>query len=85
MIEDRMLVEFLVKLKGLGAEQCGDVLGLISDAAAYQDERGNPVEIAKTILEILEPERVGKVVMLPDPCEECGIRHEPGKNTLCWK
>lgn len=61
-LDEAFMIDCISKIKKLGSDQLQDIVGLIQDAWNFADERGNPTEIAKTILEILEPERVGKIV-----------------------
>lgn len=57
MIDERVIVELLKKLPTLRGDQISDVLLLINDAWKGDDAE----EIAKTLLEIVEPERIGRI------------------------
>ena len=61
MIDDKAMVEFLTKLKKVRGDQFASIKELIWDAWSCDGVDGNPDEIAKTILEIIEPERIGKL------------------------
>lgn len=63
MLNEKFLVEFLRKLEGLRGDQFEDVHDLIHLAWKCKDdsEEGNKEQIAKTLLEVMEPERIGKV------------------------
>lgn len=64
MIDDKAMTEFITKLKKIRGDQFTEIVGLINEAWRFNDERGNPEEITKTILEIVEPERIGRVRFL---------------------
>jgi len=65
MIDEKNLVEFCTKLQGAwkkNNDSAYDVIGLLDDILDKQADQKFIEETVKTILEIVEPERVGKVV-----------------------
>lgn len=88
MLNEDVVVEMLLKLREAWKEhpQAGyDIIELLADLLCDEVKPEDIQGTAGTILEILEPTRLGKVVWLPGACDECGMRHEPGENSQCWK
>jgi hypothetical protein len=81
-----VLIDVLQKLKTAVGERrfsIADMVELLVDACYGREEHGDIPEIAETILEILEPDRIGHVrwvdETLPEDrighqCKECGRR-----------
>lgn len=74
MLDEKMVAEFVEKLRARAEEDpsvARDVLEVLG--ASYGTDRKEPVgEIAKTLCELLEPERVGGILWVN--CKICGGR-----------
>lgn len=74
MLDEKMVAEFVEKLRAMAEEDpdaARDVLEVLG--ASYGSDKKEPVEeIAKTLCEILEPERLGGIVWVN--CDICGKR-----------
>jgi hypothetical protein len=86
MLDEKVVVELIEKLRALfekDANGAADVLDVLR--ASYLEDKGEPVEeIAKTICEILEPERIGGINWLA--CRGCQARlntEEDRERGLC--
>lgn len=79
MLDEKVVVELIEKLRALfenDANGAADVLDVLR--ASYLEDKGEPVEeIAKTICEILEPERIGGIKWLN--CRGCPARLMTGE------
>lgn len=74
MLDEKMVAELIVKLRATAeedADSASDVLDVL--CASYREDRNEPAEeIAKTVCELLEPERVGGINWLT--CKLCPKR-----------
>lgn len=74
MLDEKMVAEFVEKLRTRAEadpDVARDVLEVLG--ASYGTDRKEPVaEIAKTLCELLEPERLGGILWVN--CELCGKR-----------
>ena len=84
MIDEIDLAALLKRLRSRVGQDYAvmqDVLTLVADACiAPEGQKSDAIEIAKTILEIAYPERVGKVLLMHLVCTLCGDRLEAGSD-----
>lgn len=77
-LDEKQVALFIEKLRKLDLDASVDVIDVI--LASFRSDRKEPAaEIAKTLCEILEPERIGGLKFLT--CWKCGARLENGQTS----
>lgn len=81
MIDEKQIAEFLRKWRQSvelrGVEVHHDVMQVLEAAVTGPDQYEPTVEIAKTLCELIEPERLGQVICMRcrRPVFECGCEN----------
>lgn len=76
LLDEKQIAQFVEKFRAIGLKDpsmAQDVIEVLQ-ASFQQDVKENPFEIARTICEILEPERLGGIVWLT--CKLCKSKLE---------
>lgn len=74
MLDEKQIAQFIEKFRAIGLKDpsmAKDVIEVLQ-ASFQQDVKEDPLEIARTICEILEPERLGGIVWMT--CRLCKDR-----------
>ena len=89
MIDEKQIAMFIAKLRDQvgerGNEVHHDVMQILESAIAGEDQYEDVTEIAKTLCEIVEPERLGELMcgFCHKPVPACGCVRPPVRVEVC--